>query len=232
MLASDQEILRSRLQYLIGSAGPLVPRADSLLYQPRSEILVADSVTENNALLQMRSAMIAQGDAGLKLEKSKLLPSIGIGYANASFSGYQTLADGTEKLFGKGDRFQSMMLSLGIPLFRSAQHARIGAAKIGIQHQQALKRAESVGLNAALHQQQKTYAFHLGLLQTCRNTLLPNAEIILQTAGNRLRSGDISYLEWVMLINQAIETKSKYYSIIAQLNESAIAIEKIAGTIY
>ncbi|MBO9633983.1 MAG: TolC family protein, partial [Chitinophagaceae bacterium] len=232
MLTRDQAVFQRRLQYLTGSATPWQPDAGSLLYTPQGGILTADSVNENNPLLQMRSAMIAQSDASLKLEKSKLLPSIGIGYANASFSGYQTLADGSEKYFGRSDRFQSLMLSVGIPLFRSAQHARIDASRILIRQQQTEKQAEQAALNTALDNAQKAYAFDLGLMQTYQKSLLPNSDIILQTAGNRLKSGDISYLEWVMLINQAIETKSKYYSIIEQLNESAIGIEKIAGTIY
>lgn len=232
MLTRDQAIFQRRLQFLTGSAEPWKPDADSLLYLPQAEILTADSVNERNPLLQMRSAMIAQSNANLKLEKSKLLPSIGVGYANASFSGYQTLADGSEKYFGRSDRFQSLMLSVGIPLFRSAQQARIDASRIQMRQQQTEKQSEHAALNAALDNAQKTYAYDLELMQTYRKSLLPNSDIILQTAGHRLKSGDISYLEWVMLINQAIDTKSKYYSIIEQLNESAIGIEKIAGTIY
>lgn len=232
MLERDQQIYRTRLQYLTSSAQQVAPEADSLVYQLRMEVATADSVGDTNPLLQVRSAMINQHDANLKLEKSKLLPTIGIGYANGSFSGYQTLADHSEKYFGRSDRFQALMLTVGIPLFRSAQNARISAGKIQIKQQETVKEAEQLALNTALNNAQQAYAFNLHLVQTYSKQLLPNADIILQTAGNRLRSGEISYLEWVMLINQAIDTKSKYWTIIEQLNESAFEIEKITGTIY
>lgn len=232
LLERDQQLYLARLKYLTNSAVIVMPEADSLVYQPRAGTLMVDSVNGNNPLLQMRSALIAQSNASLNLEKSKLLPSIGIGYANASFSGYHTLADGSEKIFDRSTRFQSMMLSVGIPVFRAAQNARINASKIQLRQQQTEKQVVQAALNTALENAQRNYAYNLGLVQTYRKLLMPNADTILQTATNRLKSGDISYLEWVMLINQAIETKSKYFSIIGQLNESAIEIEKIAGTIY
>lgn len=231
MLERDEDIYLRRLQYMINTKELFIPEADSLAYQLDPALLILDSVTNNNPELQLHAAMIEQRKVSLQLEKSKLLPSFGLGYANASFSGYQTTATG-EQFFTRSQRFQSGMFSIGLPLFRSAQNARIKAYRAQINQQETEKKATNAALNSALDNARKIYTYNLQMITNYRETLLPNAKIIITTATNRLRSGDINYLEWVLLVNQAIETESQYYSIIEQFNESAIEIERITGVIY
>jgi cobalt-zinc-cadmium resistance protein CzcA len=231
MIRRDETIFLDQLRSLTNENDSLVPSADSIRYPLPPELLGMDTVPATNPSVQMQEAMIAHQKASLELEKSKMLPSLGIGYTNASFSGYQTTASG-EKYFSRSDRFQSAMIGIGLPLFRNAQQARIKAARIQISRQETQNAAETSNLNIALHNARKAYAYNLDLIGQYHKTLLANADIIMSTAGNQLRAGEINYLQWTLLINQAIETKSQYYLVVDQLNESAIEIENIIGIIY
>jgi cobalt-zinc-cadmium resistance protein CzcA len=58
---------------------------------------------------------------------------------------------------------------------------------------------------------------------------LPNAKLLIETASKKMNAGEIGYLEWVMIINQAVQTQNDFLNYIQQLNESAIEIEKMSS---
>ena len=62
----------------------------------------------------------------LKIEKSGLIPDVAVGYFSTTMQG-----NGADNNFyGKNDRFQSFQLSLGIPVFNSANKARQKSIKM------------------------------------------------------------------------------------------------------
>jgi len=56
------------------------------------------------------------------------------------------------------------------------------------------------------------------------NTYHNNDKIIFETANKQFISGEINYLDWVMLTNQAISIQSNYLDAIKNLNETIIQI--------
>jgi len=230
MIERDEAICQNRMQYLCGSLTPFVPVAHGIIYQANAAISFPDTLIIHNPLLQVQQTMVAQDKAILQLERSKLLPTISFGYANNSFSGWQTTASG-DRFFKRSDRFQSGAIGIGLPLFHTAQTARIRAANFQIQQRQKELEAIQARLRADLNSAISMYAYNQQLIGTYHATLLPNAAIIVQTATNRLQKGEIDYLNWVLLINQAINIKNEYYQVIEQFNESAFEIEKLNGII-
>ena len=57
------------------------------------------------------------------------------------------------------------------------------------------------------------------------NTALPNADKIARTANNQFLGGDINYLEWVLLMNQAITVRSEYIDALRNLNNTTIQLK-------
>ncbi|UPT67384.1 MAG: hypothetical protein M0D57_01460 [Sphingobacteriales bacterium JAD_PAG50586_3] len=55
------------------------------------------------------------------------------------------------------------------------------------------------------------------------------ADTIINTANAQLQNGDINYLEWVMLINQAIGTQSDYLDAVKALNLSVIELNTLTN---
>jgi len=62
------------------------------------------------------------------LEKAKLLPDWNIAYTNQSVMGWQLDKAHVEHYYGAGDRFSTVQVGVGIPIFMKAQRARIRAA--------------------------------------------------------------------------------------------------------
>lgn len=226
-LLADEAAYGKRLGYLINDTTSVIPVADSLLYLFNGAI--ADTVFNNNPGLLLQKAVIDQSNAVVKLETSKLLPSLTLGYANMSLRGWQTLPDKTEAFYTPSSRFQSVSVGVGIPIFTSGNNARIKAAKVQVQLQEKEFENTRAKLQTELYNTVAAYMRSNDLLQSYRQALLPNAGIIIQTATNRLEAGEINYLDWVILVNQSLDIRSQYLQLIQQQNEAAFEIERLKG---
>ncbi|MBP6413541.1 MAG: TolC family protein, partial [Bacteroidia bacterium] len=59
---------------------------------------------------------------------------------------------------------------------------------------------------------------------------LPNAQQIIQAANLQLSKGEISFIEFSLLMNQAIETQSKYSDILNEYNQTIIQLNYLTQT--
>ncbi len=226
-LLAEEDACRQRLAYLTGADAVWIPAADSIIYHHTA--FLPDTTMPDNPQLQLQQAAQLQSEAALGLEKQQLMPTLTLGYANMSLRGWQTLPDRSDVFYAPADRFQSLSVGLGIPLFWGAGAARIKAAKTTVN----LKRKELEDtrsrLNAELATALTRYRYRSDLVQTCRQVLMPNAQVIITTAGNRLDAGEINYLDWVILVNQAFGIQAQYYDAVQQLNEVTFEIERLKG---
>ncbi len=53
---------------------------------------------------------------------------------------------------------------------------------------------------------------------------LRNADLIFETANQQFQNGFINYLEWTLVVNQAVSLKSNYLDAIQSLNDSLIEL--------
>ena len=122
------------------------------------------------------------------------------------------------KSYTYSSRFQSGQFGLGIPLFYGAQRARVKAS--GIQ-QQISENAFAAGKLKF----QNEFAQLTAQLQSFSTTAnyfeqlgLKNAQLIMKTANLQFQNGDINYLDWALLSNQAISIENDYLEAIHHLN--------------
>ncbi|WP_294673718.1 CusA/CzcA family heavy metal efflux RND transporter [uncultured Fluviicola sp.] len=165
----------------------------------------------------------------IRLEKSKLLPSLSAGFSSATIIGWQTpYADPKDLYFNASDRFSSFSAGIGIPLFWGSQKRKVQAANVFmLQKEQELKAIDQQ-LKMQFISALKTYDRTIRLLESFDNSMLPNSETVIKSATEKLHSGEIGYIDWVVLVNQAMQTKSDYFLAIQQLNEAAFEIERIS----
>ena len=153
--------------------------------------------------------------AALKLEKSKTLPDINLGYYNMSMRGY-----GADNVFyNNSSRFQSVQLAIGIPLFYGAQKAKISSSKI---YQNFSENNYLLQKQLLQKQYQVVYIQYKNQTEAIsyyEQTALLNAKLISETANKQFINGEINYLDWVMLTNQAIGIKSNYIDAEKSYNE-------------
>jgi cobalt-zinc-cadmium resistance protein CzcA len=181
---------------------------------PKLKLKSLDSVTyilqHPDVELAQQSVTIAK--ANVALEKTSLLPSFNIGYYN------QTMRD------INSNRFHAVQLGIGVPIFSGAQHARIRASYLFVE-------ATTQQLKAVQQQYQITYQKAMTLYQTQLDIVnqyeqqqLPKATLVFEVAQQQFDAGEIDYLGWVVLTNQAIQLQTNYMDALSALNQRALEI--------
>ncbi|HRN57834.1 MAG TPA: TolC family protein, partial [Agriterribacter sp.] len=66
-------------------------------------------------------------------------------------------------------------------------------------------------------------------LRYYENTGLQQAELIIQTARLSFEHGEISYLEWTTLMNNAVSIRLHYMDAVHQYNQTLIELEYLTG---
>lgn len=210
--------LQLQLQWLLNSETEVIPDGERIF----SFSNLQNDVSGNPSLkiLEQQKNIATRQTA---LEKSKLLPGLQLAYNLNSFRGMG--AD--DKVYNASPQFHSVQVGVSVPIFSGGQKARIQASKI----------AESVSENDfqnaefTLKNQYKKLSEiqqkNLEIVSQYEKYELKNAETILETAQKQFINGEINYLEFVMLANQAISIKNNYTDAVWNLNESNVELEYI-----
>jgi heavy metal efflux system protein len=227
-IQGDYEVLKHRLRYLTNTQELYEPQLDEMVY---NGLVVPDNFTPDQTpslIHQAQRAKISQVER--KLETSKLLPSLSVGFNSMTIMGWQPTGVGTERYFGSGDRFSSVTFGIGVPVFYGAQRSRIRAANRLYEVRMMELDAAKVQLMAELDQTTIRYRQQRQTLQVFQQKMLPNAEKIISTANLQLSAGAVGYINWTILINQSFQIRNEYLNTVQKMNDAAFEIEKIIST--
>lgn len=213
-LEQDIEIAQVRFRLALNTETVFIPALENF----KKEISISEiaSMPEANPGIQLLQQQKQVATANTQLQKSKLLPDLILGYNNTSIRG--TGAD--DKYYPASKRFQAFQLGVGIPLFNGAQKAIISASKV---KEAIAENSYELGLQT-LNAEKKTalmeYQKYRSTANWYEDTGLKSAETISSTATTQFVNGEINYLDWVVLINQAVAIQSQYIDVIKSLNEA------------
>ncbi|MET3114318.1 cobalt-zinc-cadmium resistance protein CzcA [Pedobacter sp. CG_S7] len=225
LLRTDYKLLLKRFNVLLNSQLLLEPVSSTAVYtlslERDKEAIAAHPLMK---LQQQQIILLRQQH---EFEKSKFLPSLNLGYNTATIVGWQKNSAGADQFFGKEKRFSSLSVGLGVPIFFGAQKSRVKAAKVKIVQQQQELEAVKQQLNVQLETALANYEQQSRLIKSYQLTMLPNAKNIINTSTLKLNAGDIGYLNWAVLINQAIQIRSEYFNTVQQFNQAAFEIESL-----
>ncbi|ASZ14084.1 CusA/CzcA family heavy metal efflux RND transporter [Chitinophaga pendula] len=226
LLRTDYRTSLQQFHALLNTTADILPQQDSLVY--RLPLLPDTALLSNTPAIAWQQQMVNRSWQESKLEKSRLLPTLNLGYTNMSIIGYQRIGS-EEKYFGGSERFSGVSAGIGIPLITVGQRTRAKAAGVqAIQQQQELD-ATRQQMAVALQNALQVYSSNLNLLQTYQSQLLDNAKRIITAADKRMAGGEIGYLDWVILVNQSLQVNAFYYETISRVNEAAFTVERISG---
>ena len=222
-LKNDIEIFQLQFQLLLNTTTVFSPTA-------KNPKMIFSASLDTSAISKHPTLQVLQQQKEIslvktQLEKSKLLPDLHIGYFNQSIQG-----TGADNLFyNTSTRFNSVQFGLGVPLFFGSQKAKINSSKtlelinennyqIGLQT-----------LNAEYQTAFKQYQTQWQTVKYFEETALQNANTITKTANQQFANGGINYLEWTMLINNAVSIQSNYTDAIKDLNQSIIQLNYLTS---
>ena len=213
-LETDWEIVQLQFQLLLNTEKDFVPMEDADLGIPFLEN--DSSLLTSHPEIQFLKQQQQIANAVTKSEQSKLLPDLSFGYNLMGMRGMGP----DDKLYNSTPQFHSIQIGLGIPVFTGSQKAKINAAKINEniaanEYEWKLKNFEN-----AYHSAFMEYQKFEEMVRYFESTALKNAATITETAEKQFLNGDINYLEWVLLINQAIGIQSDYIEAVKNLNNA------------
>ena len=217
-LKNDIEIMQLQFQLLLNTQTVFIPTADN----PKLNFtaLLDTSAVSNHPQLKVLQQQKNISLVNTQLQKQKLLPELNLGYSNQSIQG--TGPDNV--LYAKSYRFNSIQFGIGVPLFFGSQKGKIGSAKI---QQQISENNYQLGLQSLKTEYETAFKNYQTQLQTVKyfeDTALQNANTITKTANEQFINGDINYLEWTMLINNAVSIQSNYTDAVNSLNQTIIQL--------
>jgi cobalt-zinc-cadmium resistance protein CzcA len=117
------------------------------------------------------------------------------------------------------NRFNSVQVGVGIPLFTKGQRALAKAAQAKIAISENQYQRKEIELKNRLRQQLNNHMNQQRIIENYEQKQLPKSEAILKTAQKQMEVGEIDYLDWVILVNQAVKTKADYIDQLEKLNQ-------------
>jgi len=217
-LKNDLEVLQLQFQLLLNTTTVYTPQAENpkMIFTATLDTSVIGNHPQIKVLQQQKNISLVN----TQLEKSKLLPNLNLGYSNQSIQG-----NGNDnKFYLPSYRFQSVQFGVGIPLFFGSQKAKINSSKT---LELITENNYQIGLQAMKTEYQAAYKQYQTQLQAVKyfeDNALQNASTITKTANDQFANGDINYLEWTMLINNANSIQSNYADAVKDLNQSIIQL--------
>lgn len=212
-LRTVYDITLLKFQLLLNATEPYQPEGE-IISEINSEQLLADN-NLNHPELQLLKQQVSSYEAAVKLEKAKFLPNLIIGYYT------QTMQD-----INKG-MFNSVQLGIGIPIFTKAQKAVVNASRQKVEIAENEFAYQTLLFKNKLQESLANYYTQKEILKDYKEKQLTNAELIFKTAEVQFAAGEIDYLQWIMLNNQAIAIQSNYFETLSQYNQSVAQLNYI-----
>jgi len=163
-----------------------------------------------------------------RVEKSRMLPDITVGYFAQSLIGIQNI-DGQDVFFPSSRAFQGFELGLNIPLWIGPHLARARAA--AFQEEATRKNAEyfATNLQGNYVQALRELDKNLASLTYYENSALKNADLIISQARKAYKGGEIGYVEYLQSLKMALLIKTNYLQSLTQYNQSILKTEFLLG---
>ena len=214
----DLELVQLQFMLLLNSSVPLIPEKTNL--KLNFEVSMDSNLVAQHPYLKMMEQQKRTSFINHKLERSRLLPDLNIGYYSMTMKG--TGAD--NKFYTASSRFNAVQVGIGVPLFFGAQRAKISGSKINQVIAENAYLQESAILQNQFKSVLSQYQTNFSTVYYYETSALKNATTLIQSANKQYENGEINYLEWVMLNNQATSIQSGYLDAVKSLNETLIQI--------
>ncbi|NJK97381.1 MAG: TolC family protein [Bacteroidales bacterium] len=179
--------------------------ADTVLL--KLELSLSDSISlSQNPVLLSSKQQIEIMQLETKVEKSKMMPDLSIGYFSQSIIGTQEV-NGQSLYFSASDRFTGVEAGITIPLWFYPHTSKIKAAKIRHQIAQTEASRKEQEIKADLSKLLGEYEMYKKSLSYYESLALPQAEMIIQQSVRSFQAGALDYMDYIQNLSRAIVIK-------------------------
>lgn len=204
---ADQRIAQQTLaQYLNSGAAPL-PADTALKRLPEP----TGSAMGAHPLLDVYQRRVDVLERTKRVERNKLLPGLNFRLFDQS-------------LYGVGDKFYGYSFGVGIPLGFWNYRSRIRSTEFGRQAAVQQMQQARLSLNTEFFAAQQNLEKDRQALQSYESIGLQQADELLRSAGLAFPAGELSYIEYTMLLSQGIGLRNQYLSALYQYDRSVVQL--------
>ncbi len=214
-LQQELAVLKIQFQWLLNTETDFIPEDSKSFANSLNEKLA------DHPLLKIWEQQKNISTEQIALEKAKMLPGLQLAYNLNSFKGLGP----DDKLYNATPQFHSVQVGVSLPIFSGGQKARIEAAKVAQSVAESELKNTEFNLQNQLKKAREIYQSNLEIVSKYESSDLKNADVITETAKRQFIGGEINYLEFVILVNQAVQLKNNYTDAVWKLNQSAIELE-------
>ena len=227
---ADLMIWNQKLQTVLNVETTLYP-ADTVLHRIEYLPAIDNSVLTGNPSVGYVNQQIEVSRLEKKLESSRLLPDLSIGYFSQTIRGSQEV-NGIPRTFGAGDRFTGIQAGIAVPIWFGPYSAKAKAARF---------KEKVAQTNAAYYSKSLSGSYRTLLLEFSKNTnsvdyyekqAIPEADLIIEQALKSYKAGAMDYLEYILSLNRALGIKQNYLDALNNYNQNIISIDFITGKIF
>jgi cobalt-zinc-cadmium resistance protein CzcA len=192
-------------------------------------LLLPDSIAvTRNPFLGFVKQQVEVAGAEQKLERSRALPDLTIGYFSQTMQGTQEV-NSVPKTFGTGDRFAGIQAGITLPLWYKPYTAKAKAA--GIKQEAARTNAESYSktLSSEYTSMLDVYTKFSKSVDFYEKQAIPEADYIIEQSGRSYKAGAMDYLDYILSLNRALSIRQNYLDALSSYMQTIINIEYISG---
>ncbi len=217
-VSSEIAVYNRKLQTLLNTSLPISPADTALKQIPFTPS--AEAFSQHPSLgLAKQEVEVSRTEK--KLERSRMLPDLSIGYFN------QTI-DGTPS-YPNGSRFSGIQAGIALPLWAAPNLARIKAA--GINETIVRNNSEnfSKSLTSKYDELQQEYTTLSSSVEYYENQAVPEAMMIVSQSTLSYKAGSLGYLDYVLSLGRATEIRQNYLKALNELNQTIIQLQYLMG---
>jgi cobalt-zinc-cadmium resistance protein CzcA len=226
---ADLIIYNQKLQTILNTKSDVAP-ADTILR--RIDYLPVDnSNLAANPSLAYVNQQVEVSHLEKKVETSRILPDLSIGYFSQTLLGTQDV-NGISRTFGTGDRFTGIQVGISIPLWFTPFTAKAKAAKLKEKIAQTDAENYSKSLSGNYRSLMQEFSKNNNSVDYYEKQAIPEADLIIEQATRSYKGGAMDYLDYILSLNRALSIKQNYLDALNDYNQTIISIDFITGKIY
>jgi cobalt-zinc-cadmium resistance protein CzcA len=229
-IQADISIYNRKLQTLLNSASP-VRQADTILRRiaeaPSSDTLALSA----NPNLGYTNQQAAIASAESRLEQSRMMPDITIGYFSQTMLGTQEV-NGAPRAFDAGYRFTGFQAGISLPLWFGPAVSKAKAAKIREQASRTTADYYSGTLQSDYHSLLDEFRKYAASVAYYEKEAVPEANLIIEQATRSFKAGALDYLEYIISLKAALDIRRNYLDALNSYNQTIISIDFFTGNPY
>lgn len=210
---NDIDVCIAHLTTLLNSKQPIV--VSKVEYKKSTWTLSTDTTVQNNPSLKYFQQQIEIAEAARKVELSRMLPDISLGYFNQTLIG-NPLGNGVAQA---SDRFQGVQVGLSVPLWFGPQNAKISAAKINEDIAKSTLESQQNILEGQYREMIIEYSTLKSNIAFFEEHQLPQADVMLKQSQKAFIAGEIAYFEHSQNLLLSLQIRHSYLLAIQQYNQ-------------